>query len=133
MSCYSSGKGIIMETDLGMQLLRAFVIGGFICVIGQLLMDVANLTPAHTLSILVVAGSVLSIFGIYPALVDFAGAGATLPISSFGNTLVEGARQGAASNGFFGIFTGMLGPVSAGVTAAVVFGMLTALVFKPHS
>ena len=116
-----------------MQLLRAFVVGGFICVIGQLLMDVANLTPAHTLSILVVAGSVLSIFGIYPALVDFAGAGATLPISSFGNTLVEGARQGAASNGFLGIFTGMLGPVSAGVTAAVVFGMLTALVFKPHS
>ena len=122
-----------METELITQLWRAFLIGGGICVIGQLLMDVANLTPAHALSLLVIAGSILSIFGIYPKMAEFAGFGATLPISSFGNTLVEGARQGLAAHGFFGIFSGMLGPVSAGVTAAVVFGFLAALVFRPRS
>ena len=108
------------------QFFRAFVIGGAICVIGQLLFDVANLTPAHTMSI-------LGVLGLYPLLVDFAGFGAMLPISSFGNTLVEGAKEGAASGGFWGIFTGLIKQVSAGVTAAVVFGFFTALVFKPKS
>lgn len=115
------------------QFFRAFVIGGAICVIGQLLFDVANLTPAHTMSVLVVAGSILGVLGLYPLLVDFAGFGAMLPISSFGNTLVEGAKEGAASGGFWGIFTGLIKQVSAGVTAAVVFGFFTALVFKPKS
>ena len=115
------------------QFFRAFVIGGAICVIGQLLFDVANLTPAHTMSVLVVAGSILGVLGLYPLLVDFAGFGAMLPISSFGNTLVEGAKEGAASGSFWGIFTGLIKQVSAGVTAAVVFGFFTALVFKPKS
>lgn len=115
------------------QFFRAFVIGGAICVIGQLLFDKANLTPAHTMSILVVSGSVLGALGLYQPLADFAGFGAMLPISSFGNTLVKGAMEGAAESGFWGIFTGILGPVSAGVVAAVVFGFLIALVFKPRS
>ena len=83
------------------QFFRAFVIGGAICVIGQLLFDVANLTPAHTMSVLVVAGSILGVLGLYPLLVDFAGFGAMLPISSFGNTLVEGdvdKRQGRCNS-----------------------------------
>ena len=123
-----------MEVSLGVQLLRAFLVGGGICVIGQLLMDAANLTPAHTLSIMVVAGSVLSAFGLYPRLADYAGFGASLPISSFGNTMVEGAREAVSGGGgFFGIFQGMLTQVSAGIAAAVVFGMAVALVFKPRS
>lgn len=120
----------MLEEFLG-QFFRAFVIGGAICVIGQLFFDVANFTPAHTLSIFVVAGSVLSVFGVYSILADYAGFGATLPISSFGNLLVEGAQQGAKSGGFWGIFSGMLKPVSAGITAAVIFGFLIAVVFKP--
>ena len=123
-----------MEVSLGVQLLRAFLIGGGICVIGQLLMDAAALTPAHTLSIMVTAGSITGALGWYPKLVEYAGFGACLPISSFGNTMVEGAREAiAGGGGFFGIFQGILVPVSAGITAAVVCGMLTALLFKPHS
>ena len=122
-----------METELGVQLLRAFLIGGGICVIGQLLFDAANLDPAHTLSLLVVCGSVLSACGIYPSLAEFGGMGASLPISSFGSTLTKGAMEGAAENGFWGLFSGMLGPVSVGVVGAVVFGMAVALIFRPRS
>jgi stage V sporulation protein AE len=122
----------MVEELLG-QLLKAFLVGGGICLIGQLLFDVLNLTPAHTMSILVISGSILSGLGIYPLLVDFAGFGAMLPISSFGNVLAEGARAGAAEGGFWGIFSGLLKQVSAGISAAVVFGFLAALFFKPKS
>ncbi|MEG1998196.1 MAG: SpoVA/SpoVAEb family sporulation membrane protein, partial [Clostridiales bacterium] len=86
----------------------------------------------HTMSILVCLGSLLGICGIYPQLTEFAGFGATLPISSFGNTLVEGAMAGAAKSGFWGLFTGILTDVSAGITGAVVFGFVIAICFKPR-
>ena len=109
----------------------AFVIGGLICVIGQLMFDVAKLTPGHTMSILVVAGSILGGFGLYEPLIDFAGAGATIPITSFGNSLVNGALQEAEQHGLVGVLTGMFEITSSGISAAVVFAFIGALLFKP--
>lgn len=109
----------------------AFVVGGIICVIGQLLFDVAKLTPGHTLSLLVVAGAILDGFGLYEPLVDFAGAGATIPITSFGNSLVHGALQEAKLHGVVGVLTGMFEVTSSGISAAIIFGFIGALVFKP--
>lgn len=109
----------------------AFVIGGLICVIGQILMDVFKLTPAHTLTILVVAGAILDGFGLYEPLIDFAGAGATIPITSFGNSLVHGAMQEAEKHGIVGVLTGMFEVTSAGISAAIVFGFIGALLFRP--
>jgi len=109
----------------------AFVVGGLICVIGQLLFDVAKLTPAHTLSLLVVVGAVLEGFNLYEPLADFAGAGATVPITSFGNTLVTGAMQEAEAHGLIGVVTGMFEIASAGISSAIIFGFIAALVFKP--
>ncbi|WP_433749007.1 stage V sporulation protein AE [Falsibacillus pallidus] len=111
--------------------LWSFIIGGAICVIGQLLFDVAKLTPAHTLSLLVVIGSILSVFGLYDPLVDFAGAGATIPITSFGNSLVHGAMQEADKHGIVGVLTGMFEVTSSGISAAIIFGFIGALIFKP--
>ncbi|EMT46630.1 stage V sporulation protein AE [Anoxybacillus flavithermus AK1] len=109
----------------------AFVVGGLICVIGQLMFDVFKLTPAHTLSALVVAGAILDGFGLYEPLIDFAGAGATIPITSFGNALVHGAMQEAEKHGIVGVLTGMFEVTSAGISAAIVFGFIGALLFKP--
>ncbi|WP_042356452.1 stage V sporulation protein AE [Bacillus rubiinfantis] len=109
----------------------AFVVGGLICVIGQLLFDVAKLTPGHTLSLLVVLGAVLDGFGLYEPLMDFAGAGATIPITSFGNSLVHGALQDADKHGLIGVLTGMFQVTSSGISAAIVFGFLGALLFRP--
>ena len=109
----------------------AFVVGGLICVIGQLLFDVAKLTPAHTLSLLVVVGAVLEGFNLYEPLADVAGAGATVPITSFGNTLVTGAMQEAEAHGLIGVVTGMFEIASAGISSAIIFGFIAALVFKP--
>lgn len=109
----------------------AFVVGGIICVFGQLLFDVAKLTPAHTLSLLVVIGAVLDGFGLYEPLIDFAGAGATVPITSFGNSLVHGAMQEAEKHGIVGVITGMFEVTSSGISAAIIFGFIGALVFKP--
>ncbi|OIK11172.1 stage V sporulation protein AE [Bacillus sp. MUM 116] len=109
----------------------AFVVGGIICVIGQLLFDVAKLTPGHTLSILVCAGAVLDGFGLYEPLVDFAGAGATIPITSFGNSLVHGALQEAKIHGLVGVLTGMFEVTSSGISAAIIFGFIGALIFRP--
>lgn len=109
----------------------AFVVGGLICVVGQLLFDVAKLTPAHTLSLMVVIGAVLDGFGLYEPFVDFAGAGATVPILSFGNSLVHGALQEAEMHGLVGVLTGMFEVTSAGISAAIVFGFIGALVFRP--
>lgn len=109
----------------------AFVIGGLICVFGQLLFDVAKLTPAHTLSLLVVIGAILDGFGLYEPLIDFAGAGATIPITSFGNSLVHGALQEAKLHGIVGVLTGMFEVTSSGISAAIIFGFIGALVFKP--
>lgn len=109
----------------------AFIIGGLICVIGQLLMDVMKLTPAHTMCTLVVSGAILGGFGLYDKLVKFAGAGATVPISSFGNQLVKGALQEYEQFGAVGVLTGIFEITSAGISAAIIFGFLAALVFKP--
>ena len=109
----------------------AFVVGGLICVVGQILFDVFKLTPGHTLSIFVVIGAVLGGFEWYDPLIDFAGAGATIPIVSFGNSLVAGAMQEADKHGLVGVLTGMFEITSSGISAAIIFGFIGALVFKP--
>lgn len=114
-----------------MEYVTAFVVGGLICVIGQLLMDLTPLTPAHVMSILVVAGAILDGLGLYEPLIDFAGAGATVPITSFGNALVHGALAEAERNGIIGIITGIFEVTSAGISAAIIFGFLSALLFRP--
>ncbi len=109
----------------------AFIIGGMICVVGQLLMDGLKLTPAHTMCTLVVAGAILGGFGLYDKLVKFAGAGASVPISNFGNQLVKGALQEAEQYGIIGVITGIFEITSAGISAAIIFGFFAALVFRP--
>lgn len=109
----------------------AFIIGGLICVIGQIMMDGFKLTPAHTMVTLVVIGSILGGFGLYDPLVKFAGAGASVPISSFGNQLVKGALQEAENTGVIGVLTGIFEVTSAGISAAIIFGFMTSLVFRP--
>lgn len=109
----------------------AFVVGGFICVIGQVMFDVFKLTPAHTLSTLVVVGAILDGFGLYEPLIEFAGAGATVPITSFGNSLVHGAMAEAEKHGLVGVLTGMFEVTSSGISAAIVFGFIGAVLFKP--
>lgn len=111
--------------------ISAFVVGGFICVIGQLLFDVAKLTPAHTMVVLVVTGAILDGFNLYEPLIDFAGAGATVPITSFGNALVHGAMAEGEKHGLVGVITGMFKVTSAGISAAIIFGFIGALFFKP--
>lgn len=109
----------------------AFTVGGLICVIGQVMFDVFRLTPAHTTSILVVGGAILAGFGLYEPLVDFAGAGASVPITSFGSALVSGAMAEAERHGLVGVITGIFEVTSAGISAAIIFGFLAALVFRP--
>ncbi|MFC5405186.1 stage V sporulation protein AE [Cohnella soli] len=109
----------------------AFVVGGAICVVGQLLFDVAKLTPAHTMSLLVVIGALLDAVGWYDPLIDFAGAGATVPITSFGNALVHGALTELQKDGWIGVITGIFSITSAGISAAIVFSFLAALVARP--
>ncbi len=109
----------------------AFLVGGGICVIGQLLMDLGKLTPAHTMCTLVVAGAILGGLGLYEPLIKLAGAGATVPISSFGNSLVKGALAEAERSGVIGVLTGIFEVTSAGISAAIIFGFLGALLFKP--
>ncbi len=113
------------------QFLYAFLVGGGICVIGQLLMDVGKLTPAHTTVTLVVTGAVMGGLGLYEPLIKFAGAGASVPISSFGNALVKGALSEAERTGIVGVLTGIFEVTSAGISAAIIFGFLAALIFKP--
>lgn len=111
----------------------AFCIGGLICVGGQILMQQLKLTPAHTMVTLVVAGAVLGGLGLYQPLVELAGAGATTPIMSFGNSLVKGAMQEFASNGWIGLLTGIFEVTGAGVSSAIIFSFIAALVCRPKS
>jgi len=111
--------------------LYAFLVGGALCMLGQLLLDYTNLTPGHVLSGFTIAGGILGGLGVYDKLINFAGAGATMPISSFGNSLVQGAIQEADRNGVIGVLTGMFELTSTGITAAIIFGFLTAVVFNP--
>ncbi|MGW9126362.1 stage V sporulation protein AE [Paenibacillus chitinolyticus] len=114
-----------------MQFLWAFLVGGAICVIGQLLLDLGKLTPAHTMTALVVAGAILDGFGLYEPLVRFAGAGASVPITSFGNALVHGAIKEIQTSGWIGIVTGIFKVTSAGISAAIIFSFLAALFVRP--
>ena len=120
-----------MLWEIGTHFLRAFLVGGTVCLIGQLLFDLAGLTPAHTMSILVCAGSVLGALSLWPRLRDFAGYGAALPIVNFGSMLTEAALQGVERAGFIGLLTDMFKTTSAGVAVAVAAGFLTALIFRP--
>jgi len=111
--------------------LMAFLVGGLICIVGQLLMDLTPLTPAHVLVVFVVAGGILSGLGIYQPLVDIGGAGATIPLPGFGHALVSGTIEDVNKYGFLGIFSGALRATATGLTAAVVFGFLAAVLFNP--
>ena len=111
-------------------IIKAFVIGGAICVVGQLLIDYTKLTPARILTGYVVAGVILSAFGLYKPLIDFAGAGASVQLTGFGHLLAEGIRKSLDKDGFLGIFTGGLSAASAGISAAILFGLLASLLFK---
>lgn len=110
----------------------AFLVGGLICVVGQLLLDLTPFTPGHILSGFTVVGGILGAVGIYEGLIKFAGAGALLPISNFGYALVKGAISEVARDGILGVFTGVFELTSTGVTAAIVFGFLMALIFRPQ-
>ncbi len=114
-----------------MEYLKAFIVGGIFCAIGQIFIDKTKLTPARILVGFVVAGVFLSAIGIYEPLVDFAGAGATVPLSGFGHTLAQGVRKAVADRGILGAFTGGLSATAGGITAAIVFGVIIALLFKP--
>lgn len=111
--------------------IKAFLVGGLLCLVGQVLIDYTKLTPARILTIYVVAGVALSAIGLYQPLVDWAGAGASVPLTGFGHALAKGIRQAVAEKGLLGVFTGGFTAASAGLCAAVFFGLLVALVFKP--
>ena len=113
-----------------MQYLWAFVIGGAFCVIGQILIDKTRLTPARILVSYVVIGVILGGIGIYQSLIDFAGAGASVPLTGFGATLSKGVKDAVDEKGFLGIFTGGLSATAGGIAAAVVFGWIAGLVFQ---
>lgn len=110
--------------------LKAFLIGGLICVIGQLLIDYTKLTPAKILVTFVVLGVILGGLGLYEPLVDFAGAGATVPLTGFGNSLAKGVKEAIQKDGFLGIITGGLSACAAGVTVAMISGLIVAVIFK---
>lgn len=119
--------------EVFLQLLKAFVVGGLICVVGQILIDKTKLTPARILVTFVVLGIILSTFGWYQPLVDFAGAGATVPLTGFGHVLAKGVKKAVAEDGLLGILTGGLTSSAGGITASIVCGVLVALIFKPKS
>ncbi|MBQ1632791.1 MAG: stage V sporulation protein AE [Clostridia bacterium] len=116
-----------------MQYLWAFLIGGAICVVGQLLLSFTRLTAARILVLFVVGGVVLGGLGLYQPLVDFAGAGASVPLLGFGNALAKGAIDGAKEHGILGALSGGLSATAAGISAAVLFGWLAALIFRPKT
>lgn len=113
--------------------LKAFLVGGLICVVGQLLIDFTKLTPARILVLFVVTGVVLGGLGLYQPLVDWAGAGATVPLTGFGNALAQGVKKAIEEKGALGIITGPMTAASAGITVALVSGLITSFVTKPRS
>lgn len=116
-----------------MEYLKAFLCGGVLCVIGQLLIDKTKMTPARILVTYVVSGVVLTALGLYPYLVDWAGAGATVPLTGFGYALARGVAEAVAEKGWLGLFTGGTMATAGGIAAAIFFGLLVALIFKPKS
>ena len=111
--------------------LKAFLVGGFICLIGQILIDYTKLTPARILVSFVVSGVILTAIGVYEPIVEFAGAGATVPLTGFGYSLAKGVKEAVMQNGIIGALSGGLTATSAGIAASVFFGLLMALIFKP--
>lgn len=111
--------------------IKAFVVGGAICVIGQLLLDLTKLTPARILVLFVCLGVLLGGIGLYDKLVDFAGAGATIPLTGFGNSLANGVKEAIKKDGFMGVVTGGLTACAGGVTVAILSGLIVALIAKP--
>lgn len=114
-------------------LLKAFVVGGAICTLGEVLVLKTKITPARILVGYIVAGVLLSAVGLYAPLVEFAGAGATVPLTGFGHALTNGVKKAVQEIGFMGAFTGGLTATAAGIAAAVFFGALAALLFKPKA
>ena len=113
-----------------MDYVKAFLVGGLLCLIGQILIDKTGLTPARILVSYVVIGVLLGAVGLYQPLVDFAGAGASVPLTGFGNTLAKGVREAVQEDGFLGIFTGGLKASAGGITAAILAGLVASLLFK---
>ena len=114
-----------------MDYLKAFLVGGALCLIGQVLIDKTKLSPARILVGYVVCGVLLGALGIYEPLADFAGAGATVPLTGFGYTLAKGVKKAVAEDGFLGIFGGGLKATACGITAAIIAGLVVSLIFKP--
>lgn len=113
-----------------MDYVKAFLVGGVLCLIGQILIDKTKLTPARILVSYVVCGVLLTAIGIYKPLVDFSGAGATVPLTGFGYCLANGVKEAVDSDGFLGVLTGGLKSTAGGITAAIVSGLLVSLIFK---
>ena len=113
-----------------MDYIKAFIIGGLFCLIGQILIDKTKLTPARILVSYVVIGVILGALGLYKPIIDFAGAGATVPLTGFGYTLSKGVRESVDKNGFIGIFTGGFEACAGGICAAIVAGLVVSLIFK---
>lgn len=114
-----------------MEYVKAFFVGGLLCLAGQILIDKTKLTPARILVSHVVIGVILGAVQLYPKLVDFAGAGAAVPLTGFGNTLAKGVREAVDKDGFLGIFTGGLKAAAGGITAAITAGLAASLLFRP--
>lgn len=112
------------------ELAKAFWVGGAFCVVAQILIDKTKLTPARILVCYVCAGVFLGAIGVYEPLLEFAGCGASVPLTGFGNVIARGVREAVNTRGFIGIFTGSLTAAAGGITAALVFGYLAALIFK---
>jgi stage V sporulation protein AE len=113
-----------------MEYVKAFLVGGALCLIGQVLIDKTKLTPARILVSYVVIGVALGALGLYQPLVDFAGAGASVPLTGFGNTLAKGVKEAVQEDGFLGIFTGGLKASAGGITAAILAGLIASVLFK---
>lgn len=113
-----------------MEYMNAFLVGGILCLIGQILIDKTKLTPARILVSYVVAGVILGAFGMYGKLVEFAGAGASVPLTGFGYILAKGVKEAVETDGLLGVFTGGLKSAAGGITAAIVAGLISSLVFK---
>ncbi len=114
-----------------MDYLKAFVIGGLFCLIGQILIDKTTLTPARILVGYVVTGVILGALGLYQPILDFAGAGASVPLTGFGATLAKGVKEAVDESGALGILTGGLKATAGGISAAIIFGLLAGILFKP--
>lgn len=117
--------------DILIEYLKVFITGGFICLIGQILIDKTKITPARILVVFLTMGVILGAIGIYKPIVDFGGAGATVPISGFGYSLANGVMKEVDAIGFLGIFTGGVKATAAGISAAIFFGFLASLFAKP--